>query len=37
MIEEKLEEAEDVQVYLPFGDLHLDFVEMNMVLRCVQI
>ncbi len=29
VIEKKLEEAEDVQVYLPFGDLHLDFVEDN--------
>lgn len=27
VIEEKLEESEDVQVYLPFGDLHLDFVD----------
>ena len=26
VIEEKLEESEDVQVYLPFGDLCLDFV-----------
>ena len=28
-MEKKLEEAEDVQVYLPFGDLLLDFVEDN--------
>lgn len=29
VMEKKLEEAEDVQVYLPFGDLLLDFVEDN--------
>ena len=29
VMEKKLEEAEDVQVYLPFGDLHLDFVDDN--------
>lgn len=25
VLEEKLKESEDVQIYLPFGDLHLDF------------
>ena len=27
VLEEKLKESEDVQIYLPFGDLHLDFIE----------
>ena len=37
VMEKKLEEAEDVQVYLPFGDLHLDFVRIIMMLMEIQL